>query len=241
MSEPDSPDDPGTEAARHTLILFGIAVTAAIVALAVVVLGTGGDDVVERDESGPVRTIGPSTGTDLERHMVAAERELASVEGRRVAVVSFTSYTDEDGARRLLGLDAEDASVELVAWLVAVPGGAPDVTDDLEAFREAVTTDAEEQLAEIARLLPTVDDDDFAEFYEQELVRYQALLDRVAEPAVFGAVVVASGTELRALASEDDVRLVGVGHAAELAPGARIRGVRPEEVVIAGEPPLRPV
>lgn len=241
MSEPDSPDDPGTQEARHTLVLFGIAVAAAIVALAVVVLGTGGDDVVERDQSGPVRSLGPSTGTVLERHAVAAKRELESVEGRRVAVVSFTSYADEDHARRLLGLDAADAPVELVAWLAALPGGAPDVTDDLDAFRREVMADAEDQLEEIGRLLPTVDDEDFAEFYEEELIRYDALLDQVGEPAVFGAVVVARGDALRALAADDQVRMVDVGHAAELAPGARVRGARPEETVIAGEPALRPV
>lgn len=247
MSEPDSPEAPPTEAvtdpdaaaARRTLVLFGIAVAAAILGLAVVVLGTGGDDVVERDDSAPISDLGPRPGADLERYQTQAAESLAEAEGRRAAIVSFTAYVEEADARALLALD-DDPSVELRGWLVALPGGDPDVTTDVDRFREAAVAGAEQQIAEIERLLPTVDDADFVEFYQDELVRYRALIDQADAASVFGAVVIAPASELRALASRGRVRLVDVGPSDDIAEGAVVRGIRPEETRTGGEPLVRP-
>lgn len=247
MSDPGSPEappreaatDPDAAAARRTLVLFGVAVAAAILGLAVVVLGTGGDDVVERDDAAPIADLGPRPGADLERHQAEAAESLAEAGGRRAAIVSFTEYVDEADARAVLGLD-DDPSVELRGWLVALPGGDPDVTTDIDRFREAAVAGAEDQLVEIERLLPTVDDADFAEFYEDELVRYRALIDQADAAPVFGAVVIAEASDLRALASQGAVRSVDVGPSDDIADGAVVRGIRPEETRTGGEPLVRP-
>jgi hypothetical protein len=248
MSSPHSPEpdpdaadhDRSLSAARRSLTLFVVALAAALIGLIALASGLldedSADTTVTPDDDGAVREIGPDAGADVASYADERRQHLTEVEGRRVAVVSFTSYVDEPEAADRLA----DA-VEVLSVLVAVPGGEVRIADSADEERAAAVAEAESQLEEISRLVNTVEDPEFASFYRAELIRYRKLLSAAErEDVVFGAVVQGRAGDLRALGARAGVRLVDVGDGAALADDARISGLRPEESITVGDPPFRP-
>lgn len=238
MSSPVSPDS-DLRAARRTLTLFVVALAVAAVALVVLLSGVvdeeAGDTTVGAGGEGTVVAIGPESGVDAAAYVDARRERLTKVEGPRAAVVSFTDYVAETEVADRLG----DA-VEPRQLLVALPDDEPRVVETVQAARDVAVADAESQLEEIAGLVNTVDDEEFAAFYRQEMLRYRELLDGAGrDDVVFGAVVVAGASDLRAVASRAGVRLVDVGAGDDLADDAILIGLRPEESLTTGEPQFR--
>ena len=232
-------DDPGADAsaewaARRTLALFAVAVLAVAAGVVAVVLGDR--DGTRPDRGDEATVIGPEPGTDVGAYVSERRAVLNRTEGRHLAVVSFTGYVDVEELDAIVGTGLDRREV-----LVAFPGGETRAVLDVEDARRRIRDHAERQIAEIERLLPSVDDAEFAEFYRSEVARYQALVDGAGRPdVVHGAVVAGRAGDLRALASRPAVRLVDVGPG--LGPGVTpdVRGLRPEETVTTGEPRFRP-
>lgn len=245
MSSLDSPD-PDLRAARRTLVLFVVAVGAAVAGFVLVLVGDRGDDggstIADAGLESPVAPdgstahIGPEAGTSVDRHIEERSRALSEVEGERVAVVSLTGYSTAETVEDLL------SDVELDRYLIALVGDEPRATRDVDSTIADVRDEAEEQLAEIEKIAPTVEDDpDYSQFYAQEIERYRRLLEAAdRDDVVFGVVVEGRTADLRALASRASVRLVDVGSTDSLDRGAPVRGLRPEETATVGEPPVRP-
>ena len=236
MSSAGSPEREA-RAARRTLVLFVAAVAAVLVGAVIWVVDPGGHDTTSGSEgsSSVVDAIGPQPGTDLAAYVPARRQRLTEVEGRRAAVVSFTDYVTDDDVADLLG----DA-VDVVARLIALPGGEPRRATSVADDRAAAIAEAKAQLREISTLVPTVEDQDFAEFYRAELIRYREIVNAGAQDdVVFGALVVGRAADLRAIGSRTGVRLVDVGGGSRFADDSVVRGVRPEETVTAGDPPFR--
>lgn len=238
MLEQD-PAPEGTEggdevAARRTLALFLVAVLA-------VAAGIGALLVGDREDASPVTrdgtpAVGSEAGTPVDAYVAERRAALNRTEGRRLAVASFTGYVSAEEVDGIVGND-----LEVRELLVAFPGGEARNVVDIEEARRRVRSHAERQIAEIERLLPTVDDSEFADFYRSEVVRYQALIDGAGRPdVVHGVVVAGRAGDLRALASRPAVRLVDVGPEPAGDAGPEARGLRPEETVTTGEPPFRP-
>lgn len=251
MSSTGSPDtsapDPGApemtrdaelHAARRSLILFVLAVAAAAIGLIVVLNGWADEDAADtRVGTGEIeaaREIGPDAGAAVAAYVDERRGHLNDVEGRRAAVVSFTSYVTEDEVSDLLG-----DSVNRDAMLMALPGDSMRATASVAEARDRAVADA--QVDEIVQLVPTVEDEEFASFYRAELIRYRKVIAEAdRDDVVFGAVVVGRAGDLRGLASRAGVRLVDVGDTAEVPDADAVTGLRPEESLTTGEPPFRP-
>lgn len=224
-----------THAARRVVLLFVAALAAAAGAAIVVLVGGDADDDAAIAEQA-VSTIGPTPGADIAAHVATRTDALAALDGRVVAVVSFDRYVPAAEVGDLLG-----GGVEAEALFVAMPGGEPTLTTDPAAFRSAAVAEAQSQLTEIRALVPTVDDEEFAEFYRAEIVRYEQVV-AAAERAdiVFAALVRSTGPEMRAVASRPGIRLVDAVGGTVAAPDATLGGLRPEETGRAGTPEFRP-
>ena len=192
----------------------------------------------------PSRGIGPLPGQPVEPYIQARTTELSRVDGNRdrVAVVSFAGYVTAADARDALGAAADDVEVEAI--VVAAPGGEPAALapSALRAWAETERERAAEERAELERLLPTVDDPDFARTYRDDITRLAALERDVdaAGDVVFAVVVVGPSRVLQRIAEEDGVRLVDVGRGADVPRRDEVTALRPEESVKAGEPRYRP-
>jgi hypothetical protein len=185
----------------------------------------------------PPTQVGPASGTDLPGYLPARKAALAANREERVAVVSLAKYSTEAQVKTLLG-----ATVP-VALLVAPPGTAPAVvTGDLATWSREQTAATQAERAEIAKLLPTVDDPSFKTFYNAELARLDKALKAFAPTSamVFGVVVKAPAATLQALGAKADVRLVDLADTAAPSKDAVFHGLRPEETAKANDPPLRP-
>lgn len=196
--------------------------------------GSGpGDQIVES----PADAIGPPPGTPLASYRARRAAALEAVEGRRVAVVSFTRYRDEAEARAAL------RGVRVVRLLVAARGGEPAVVaGSLERWVETTVRALAQEREALTAMLDT-DDPEFHAQFTEDIRRIDAVragLDARGS-IVFGAVVEASGDDLRDLAGTPPVRLVDVGASTARPDAERLAGVRPEETIRAGQPPERPL
>jgi hypothetical protein len=246
---PPYPDDSDERAAVWTARAFYASLFIAVICGAVFfALYTLRDDtpsapiepppVVETVTTLPPPTqVGPASGTDLPGYLPARKAALAANREERVAVVSLAKYSTEAQVKTLLG-----ATVP-VALLVAPPGTAPAVvTGDLATWSREQTAATQAERAEIAKLLPTVDDPSFKTFYNAELARLDKALKAFAPTSamVFGVVVKAPAATLQALGAKADVRLVDLADTAAPSKDAVFHGLRPEETAKANDPPLRP-
>jgi hypothetical protein len=179
---------------------------------------------------------GPDRATALERYIADRSAELGSAKGRLTAVVSFRAYATEEQAKRAVG------NANIVRWLVAAPGGEPDVTDDVKRWRQGVVRSAQDEIAEFEKLIPTLSQDpDFERQSRQDMETDRKLVAAVqgGTPLVFGVVVDADAALLRTIGTRAEVRLVDLAPSAKSA-NTDIHGLRPEEVVAAGDPSERP-
>jgi hypothetical protein len=244
-------DDGDERAARWTLRFLAVAVLVAVMAATVMFSlfslddsapsssAGGSSQAVETVTTQPAQPqIGPLPNTEVPGYVSSRKSALASTRDERVAVVSLAKYSTQTQAKALVG------SLPVVALLVAPPGIAPSVvTGDLAAWTRAQSETSSTELAEIKKLIPTVTDPAFKSFYASEVTRLEKALKTFAPDSalVFGVVVRGPASALQALGAKGEVRLVDVGDTATPAPNTVYRGLRPEEVAKANEPPLRPV
>ena len=241
--------DPDDRSVRRTLLLFATSlIVVAIGGLVAVTFGRDGGGnrnggtveggSAKSETGGPANDpIGPRPGEEIAAYAAARAQILATATGERAAVVSFGRYLTEGEARAAVG------QARVTSLLVAAPGGTPaDVAEPMPAWVESQVAASRAEREEIRRLLPTVDDPEFADFYRQELTRLTKVIDSIKpdDPLVFAAVVRAPVSALKGLATRPDVRLVDVGTRAEIQPGTMVVGLRPEEKDRANDPPNRP-
>ena len=244
-------DEGDDRAARRTVRLLAVAVFVAVLSATVFVslwaLGDSDPSPAGTARPGPVETVttlpppvqvGPGPGTDVPSYLTSRKAVLASARDERVAVVSLAKYSTQAQVKTLVG------ATPIVSLLVAPPGLEPAVvTGDLATWTKTQTAAATAEREEIKKLIPTVTDPAFKTFYNQEVARLDKALKNVSPTSamVFGVIVRGQAAALQALGAKADVRLVDVAENATPAPDTVYRGLRPEEVAKAGEPPLRPV
>jgi hypothetical protein len=239
--EPTGTDD---RSSRRVLVLF--AVSLIVVGLgglaAVLALGrhrdtptvSGGGSAGTLEVGG----LGPAPGQDLPAYMAERAKALAAATGERAAVVSLASYKSEAQARAAAG------KLAVTSLLAAVPGGSPSVVNGpMSQWVNAQVAEQRSERDEMQKLIPTVDDPQFKDFYRQEVERITKLIDTLRPDGtfVYGMVVRGPVPALQALAARPGVRLVDLAPGAEVRPDVPIRGVRPEEKQRANDPPKRPV
>jgi hypothetical protein len=252
LAEPDEETDlrqdaPVTAEERQQavglIVRFVAAGLAVIVAAGVALLLTR-DDGGQFDFGGDVtlvNAIGPLSGRDIPNYLRQRTDDLRASTGVRAAVVSLGAYTKEADARKLVeGLNVR-------ALIVAAPGGRPTiVTGDLATWADKARQDAATERAEFERLLPTYDAKEEKEFLDDaktQIARLQRV-EKAATPdgdVVFGIVLVAPTHELQRLAETTGVRMVDVGTGPAVPAMSRVRGLRPEETTVSGDPITRPV
>jgi hypothetical protein len=244
---PDSTDAAGGgTAVEERLVLRALAALVAFVfasGVAVVLTRSDDDSAVVDDvpvvEGEPAFSgAGPLSGADVPTYVTARTDALSRAEGRVTAVVSFREYAVEREARTSL------ARVDVLGLLVAAPGGVPVVvTGGLDRWAARERADAEAELTNLATMLATTEDPDFRAEFETDMARLTGLLEHLdpRAPIVFGAVVQAQATELRALADRADVRLVDIVSREAPDDLVVLAGLRPEETERAGTPRTRPL
>ncbi|MDQ6725647.1 MAG: hypothetical protein M3066_05725 [Actinomycetota bacterium] len=242
-----SDSDRSDRAARWTLRFTAVALFVAVIAvvLRVSLQSLNTSPSSSRDQGGGAATAGPATvddlgpqpGVDIADYSGNRRAALEAATGERVAVASLNAYSTEAQTRALAG------TLPVVALLVAAPGSGPSaVVGSLGTWASAQSAKIRDERNEIEKLLPTVTDTAFKDFYTSEVDR----LDKAAgaltptAPVVFAVVVRGPAATLRALAARPEVRLVDVGDGAQTGAQATFRGLRPEEKATAGDPPLRP-
>jgi hypothetical protein len=239
--------DTDERAARWTLRLAAVAlfvvVIAVVLRLSLGALDGGGSSRAATPgtpaKAGTVTVddLGPQPGVDLATYSQNRRAALAAATGDRVAVVSLKAYSTEAQAKALA------ANLPVVALLVAPPDSAPStVVGSLATWANTQTAKIRDERDEIGKLLPTVTDTAFKDFYTAEVDR----LDKAANAltpgsaVVFAAVVRGPASALQGLGARPDVRLVDVGDGSDASANATFRGMRPEETATAGTPPIRP-
>lgn len=232
-------------AALRTVRLLAVAVFVIVIAvvlrLTVLSLDSPGassqPDTPAKASSSTVDDLGPQAGVDVAAYSQARRTALAGATGERVSVASLASYATEAQARALVG------SLPVVAFLVATPEGPPaTVSGSLFSWANGQVSKLRDERDEIRKLLPTVTDPAFQEFYGAEIDR----LDRAAKalspstPIVFAIVVKGPAAGLQALGARSEIRLLDVGAGAQPGEKAAYRGLRPEERIKANDPTTRP-
>lgn len=221
-------ETPPSDARETARLLRNLALAAGVfvVGILVVVVTSGGEG-----DDAPA-SVGPPIGASVDEYVTERHERVTELEQRARAVVSFTGYLSEADA-----VAVADAEVE--RWLVAAPGGAPQVTDDPAAWRTEFAAAARAEAAELEALIPTVEDEEFVGQYEADIDRALEMAEALdaGDPVVFGMVITGEPADLRRLEAEPRVRLVD-----PVEPDARgdPRGLRPEETGTVGEPPERP-
>lgn len=220
-----TPPSDGREAAR---LMRNLALAVGVFVVGVVVVAVTSDG----DGDDTPASVGPVTGSTVDDYVADRHERLAELDQPARAVVSFTEYIGEADAAEVVGAHVE-------RWLVAAPGGAPQVTDDPPAWRAEFAAGARAEAADLEELLPTVEDEEFIEQYEADIDRALEMAEALdaGDPVVFGVVITGDPADLRRLRTEPRVRLVDP---VEPDASGEPRGVRPEETSTVGEPPERP-
>jgi hypothetical protein len=226
--------DPATRTAVRAVRALALLAIGVVV---IVFVAAGQDD--EDEPVGAAPSVGEPAATPSEAAPrvadLVAERAgaLAAADGRHDAVVSLTSYRSPDGVVRI----AERAGVDVVAVLVAAPGGPPALVDDsLADWVDARRAEAQQQRDALAEIVPTVGPEDpFLAVYLEDIAALDEELASLGTSSelVYGFTTTASAEVLRELALRADVRLVDVD-------GVLPLGLRPEEVDLVGAPATRP-
>ncbi len=234
-------------AARWTIRLLAVAVFVVVIAivlrLTVSSLATSNRSSssdragAQAGRSTTVDDLGPQPGVDVATYAQNRRGALAGATGDRVAVVSLSSYATEAQARSLVG------SLAVLALLVAPSETAPStVVGSLTTWANGQTTALRDERDEIRKLLPTVTDPAFKDFYTTEIDRLDKAAQAVSPiaPIVFGVVAKGPAAALQALGARPGLRLVDVGEGSQAGTKATYRGLRPEERLKANDPPIRP-
>ena len=235
------------KAARNTIRFFAVA-------LFVLVVGAVFAFTVTHERDGPVGVadrrghhrpcprqtgnapIGPLEGAEVGPYLDTRNQALTEATGNRVAVVSFESYATETDAR------AKASSLTVDAMLAAALAAIRPRHHGLEAWARTQRQADELELAEIRRLLPTVEDPIFKQFYESELVRLETSIANVSPPARSSSDWWCGPRPRRSRRSPPPgVRLVDVGpEAGPTAGTGTYKGLRPRRRPRPASPPPAP-
>lgn len=240
----DSPEEELSEESARRMVLLALAALVAFVlcagiALAITRSDEGGGDggAVSAIDALAGTGAGPLRGSDLATYMEGRNRALREARGRWVAVVSFRDYVTEGQFKALYG------SLDVEAMLVATAAGEPEVvTGSLAQWATAARREAEEERRQLESMRSSTDDASFKQQFAADIERLGRLLAALdpQKPVVFGMVVSASAEQLRTLAGKPEVRLVDLVSRDVPERLDRLRGLRPEETVKAGDPHTRP-
>jgi len=236
-------DTDADRAARWTIRLLAVAVFVVVIAI-VLRLTVSSLDTSNRSSSSDragaqagrsttVDDLGPRPGVEVATYAQNRRGALAGATGDRVAVVSLSSYATEAQARSLVG------SFAVVALLVAPSGTAPStVVGSLTTWANGQTTALRDERDEIRKLLPTVTDPAFKDFYTTEIARLDKAAQAVSPiaPIVFGVVAKGPAAALQTLGARPELRLVDVGEGHRPAPRPRIAAYGPRR----GSRPMTP-
>jgi len=249
--EPRPGPDPGAKAAIRTLRLLAAGLFMVLFGTAVFVTA----NVLRDDEAPPTTTtrvrrippstlapgapfteVGPARRVEIDPYVRERRQALARAEGDLVAVVSLRAYASEDAARSHAG------DLEVLALLVAAPGGSPSVVEGpLTAWADERRRADVEERDNLRQLAATTDDPAFKADFEAEVARLNKAIEAIDPEGdvVFGLVVRAPVADLQALDGRRDVRLVDVATSNQPESDVDYRGLRPEETSRAQEPPTR--
>jgi hypothetical protein len=249
MSSPEELDHrAAVRTIRFAVVAFGALLIGAVVLIAV--------KVSDRTDGGIARvggratpgasagSIGPPAGAEIKSYAAECDAALAALDdgARRVAVVTFTRYRTDADALDVLTTSGVDAAV-VARRQVAVPRAAPGVVAGPQtAWATGAKAKVGEERARIAELAPTVSDPEFSSFYASELARLDGVAAAV-DPSgelVYGLVVTAKASQLRALAERSAVRLVDVGSSDRIGPDDTYRAPMPDELTTITDPQQRP-
>lgn len=247
FGEPGASASDSDRAARWTLRLTAIAlfvmVIAVVLRLSLQSLNGTASSTRAQDapaNAGPVTVndLGPQPGIDVADYSRNRRAALAAAgTGERVAVVSLNAYSTEAQTKAFAG------SLPVLALLVAGPDSAPSpVVGSLSTWAGGQSTKIRDERDEIQKLLPTVTDSAFKDFYTSEVDRLDKAASALtpASPVVFAVVVRGPPAALQALGARSGIRLVDVGDGPQAGAQASFRGLRPEETATTGDPPIRP-
>jgi hypothetical protein len=192
----------------------------------------------QQESGGAVVSIGPLDGTDVNQYIHDRQTALQKATGQRAAVVSFDKYLTEADARAAVG------QLHVVALVAAPPGGAPSVvTGDMASWAQQQKASATDQRDQTAELLKNgVDDPDYKAFYQSEVTRLNKVLGGINPngPVVMGVAVTGPATELQALATRPDVRLVDVAPSDKVNAQTDYRALHPEQTSTVKQEDPRP-
>lgn len=244
-AEPAAVSQAEDEAIRRQILLALAAIVAFVLCAGVALAVTRGD-AADDDEGGLVSAsealvgtgTGPLAGTDVAIYTEGRRRALVEARGRWVAVVSLRDYATEADVKR------DYASLDIKALLVATEGGEPEVVEgSLVGWATEARGNAEEERTQLQSMASSTDDAAFKAQFNADIDRLGKLLGALdpAKPVVFGLVAVAPAAELRTLSDRAGVRLIDVVARRTPSSLVRLRGLRPEETVRAGDPRTRPV
>lgn len=192
---------------------------------------------VSQGSDGPAieAAAGPQAGTPLQGYAGQRHLALASAEGESTAIVSLREYVSDDGVKGII------SGVAVLRYLVAAPGGAPEVTEDVARWRSGARRQALEERDALSQQISSTQDVEFSQSAQQDVDRLNKLIQSLDAkgPVVFGAVVEGDAGALAKLVTHPKIRLVDPILPSR-ASDSTIRGVRPEEADTAGNPPVRP-
>lgn len=243
--EADAEAEEFSEESARRMVLLALGALVAFVLCAGIALAVTRSDDGGDDDGGLVSTsaaltgtgTGPLAGSDVATYVEGRNRALREARGRWVAVVSFRDYVTEGQYKALFG------STTVHAVLVAPVAGEPQVVSGaLTVWVREARTEAEEERRQLESMRESTDDKAFQDQFSADIERLGRMLAELdpGKPVVFGMVVSASADQLRLLADRADVRLVDLVGRRPPESLDRLRGLRPEETVKAGDPHTRP-
>lgn len=178
---------------------------------------SSGDDLVTGEDRTVTRAVGPVVDARVEPYLADRRGELADSEDgqERTAVVSFTTFLEPGEVGTILG----DVQVHRIQYRLPERTPRPTEMEVVDDDVVATVNDAIDELvaelrveeAEVASTLESgVEDEAFRADYEARLDELKGLRNTLtANPAiVFAAVVTAPVGDLKAIARDDEVRLV---------------------------------
>lgn len=179
--------------------------------------------------------VGPQAGIPIQVYIGQRHLALASAEGESTAIVSLREYVPDDGVQGII------SGAAVLRYLVVAPGGAPEVTEDVARWRSGARRRALEERDALSEQISSTQDVEFSQIAQQDVDRLNKLIQSMDAKGtvIFGAVVEGDAKALAKLVTHPKVRLVD-SILPSLANDSTIRGVRPEEVDTAGNPPVRP-
>lgn len=187
------------------------------------------------DSPATLAAAGPGPGTALQTYTTQRHLAIAETKGKSVAIVSLREYVPDDGVRAIV------PGVTVRRYLVAAPGGKPEVTGDVSEWRAGARKLAIDERDALTKQISTLENPEFEQTSQQDIELLNKLIGGLDAkvPVIFGVIVEGDAEALAKLVTDPKVRLVDP-IPPSTADDSTVRGVRPEEGETAGNPPARP-